>query len=476
MRYSQILPRLPVLGLLAVLACTDGSVAPPASERPLTPPPVSFALVEAPTLEQLASNLYICKEVPEDVETVPDWFGIDGFRVDANGDKVDQGIGVRLEPGTCYRIFTSQPDPTYLVYELKTAGWTLDKVVKTTADGATETIVDRGAYILGQPIRDFGIPCAVDATHGCMIVFHNQPDGYTPPPLDPCPSEIGGVPLGDLTKYLFVFTDGHKDANWQGASKGFAGDVVVNGVLAKERTSGTVPYAGTIHTNDGTLGAWQSIVDKNATRAFADVNRGPLVTEMSAILSSAFAQIDALPVRSGFESRSAASLDGLDTEDGVPDVTVINVTSGFHISSQIHITGDPGDVFILRWDTDADFTNGYQGQVKFQSGGAIVPLGGLTPASFLHVAGDLNASGGGSTPPPPYPQGPRFDYGAGELVDGASDFKGGGFFTGYWLTTGNNKGETASFSNAIFVGGWYSTTIKFSMTSGTSGVHVCPPA
>jgi len=68
-----------------------------------------------------------------------------------------------------------------------------------------------------------------------------------------------------------------------------------------------------------------------------------------------------------------------------------------------------------------------------------VPHGGLTPANFVHVAGDINASGGGSTPPPPYPQGPRFDNGQGALVAGGADYNGGGFFTGYWLT--NPPGE-----------------------------------
>jgi len=60
------------------------------------------------------------------------------------------------------------------------------------------------------------------------------------------------------------------------------------------------------------------------------------------------------------------------------------------------------------------------------------------------------------------------------LITGAADFGGGGFFTGYWLTTGDSTGQTAPFSNAIFVGGWYSLTNKFSMTSGTGAVHVCP--
>jgi hypothetical protein len=67
---------------------------------------------------------------------------------------------------------------------------------------------------------------------------------------------------------------------------------------------------------------------------------------------------------------------------------------------------------------------------------------------------------------------------------GAQDFHGGGFFTGYWLTTGAPKafdpsiglytGPTSPLSNGIFVGGWYTVTTQFSMTSGTSGVYVAP--
>src|SRR5437762_5285205 len=78
-----------------------------------------------------------------------------------------------------------------------------------------------------------------------------------------CMTSIGGVDLGNLPKYLFFFANGSQDANWQGATKGFNGDVAVNGIVASERTSGGVPYKGTIFTNDSTLGAWQNIVNQN---------------------------------------------------------------------------------------------------------------------------------------------------------------------------------------------------------------------
>ncbi len=341
-----------------------------------------------------------------------------------------------------------------------------------------------------------------------------DPANYTgvdgPPVGSECPTgpigdgnvggPAGGLILGDLTKYLFYFGNGSSDANWQGATKGFAGDVVVNGILANERTSGDVPFAGTIYTNDSSLGSWQKIVDQNSGQASASTGQTALVSGLQADLLAAFTQVNALTATSkstfggttyNFNNINAGQLNGLNTQDGINQTFVINVTSGFNVSTQINITGDAGDVYVLRWDTDRNSSNGYQGQVKFQSGGGIVPLGGLSSGNFIHVAGDLNASGGGSTPSA-LPQGPRLNDGTGTLIDGGKDFSGGGFFTGYWLTTGAPKtfdpstglyiGNTASFSNAIFNGGWYTLSDKFSMTSGTSGVHVClnpatlPPA
>jgi hypothetical protein len=291
---------------------------------------------------------------------------------------------------------------------------------------------------------------------------------------------IGGVDLSNIANnYLFFFANGSQDANWQGATKGFRGNVLVSG-SASFRTSGGVPYAGTIYTNGSSLGQWQNIVNQNSGQAFASLNNTTLVSTAKAKLVSAIQYINGLTATPGYTSVSATSLNGLDTTDGIAKTYVINVTSGFQISSKIYIKGDAGDVFILRWDTDANPANGFQGQVKFQSGGAIVPLGGLTAANFIHVAGDMNASGGGSNPPAPYPQGPS--------VTGGANWNGGGFFTGYWLTTGSPDiydsatglyyGKTSPFSNAIFVGGWYSLTNQFSMTSGTSGIYVapnCPP-
>jgi SdrD B-like domain/Secretion system C-terminal sorting domain len=281
--------------------------------------------------------------------------------------------------------------------------------------------------------------------------------------------------LGNLTNYLFFFANGNVDANWQGATKGFAGNVAVDGIQAKERTSGGVPFAGTIYTNDGSLSNWSGIVSQNAGQATVATNQTLLISGLEADLANAFAQINAMVPSPGYASVSATSLNNLNTQNSVAETFVINITSGLSVSSKINITGDAGDCFVLRWDTDGNPINGYQGQTKFQSGGAIVPKGALKPSNFINVAGDINSSGGGSNPPAPYPQGPRTNNGTGSLISNASNFNGGGFFTGYWLTTGKpTTGESSSLSNGIFVGGWYTIATKFSMTSGTSGVYVAP--
>ena len=289
------------------------------------------------------------------------------------------------------------------------------------------------------------------------------------------PPELGTLCLGSLTDYLFLFANGSSDANWQGATKGFAGDVALNGLIAQERTSGSVAFAGKIYTNDNSIQSWGNIINQNTSQSSVVVNASNRINTLSSNLNAAFAQINSRAPSSGFANVSSTSLNGLNTQNGIAQTFVINITSGLSVSSKINITGDAGDLFILRWDTDADPDNGYQGITKFQSGGAIVPHGGLIATNFVNVAGDISSSGGGNAPAAPYPQGPRLDNGLGALIQNGADFNGGGFFTGYWLTTGDPvTGKTRSLSNAIFVGGWYTTSTQFSMTSGTSGVYVAP--
>ncbi len=281
--------------------------------------------------------------------------------------------------------------------------------------------------------------------------------------------------LGNLPSFLFVFANGSNDANWQGATKGFIGDVAVNGLIANQRTSGSVPFAGNLYTNGPTQDNWQGILNQNSLQSTSSTNQTAFITILKNDLDNAFAMINNKTATVGFEGVSSTSLNGMNTENGINETFVINITSGMSVSSKINITGDAGDIFILRWDNDGIPTNGYQGITKFQSGGAIVPNGQLKPTNFINVAGDISSSGGGSNPVAPYPQGPRYDNGLGSLITNGSNFNGGGFFTGYWLTTGDPvTGQTQSLSNAIFVGGWFTTSTKFSMTSGTSGVYISP--
>jgi hypothetical protein len=136
---------------------------------------------------------------------------------------------------------------------------------------------------------------------------------------------IGGVNMGNLTNYLFFFADDSTDANWQGATKGFAGNVAIDGVQAKERTSGGVPFSGTIFTNDNSLGAWANIVDQNdpgqvnPAQAFGVTGQNALISGLEANLNNAFSQINALPASTGFTSVSSTSLNGLNRQNGIAE-------------------------------------------------------------------------------------------------------------------------------------------------------------
>jgi len=177
---------------------------------------------------------------------------------------------------------------------------------------------------------------------------------------------------------------------------------------------------------------WGNIVTQNTapnvttTQAFASYNQTALLTSLETTLNTAFTQINALPATTGYTDRTASSLNGINTQNSVDQLIVINVTDFNAASTKLNITGDAGDIFVIRWDEDLG-TGGYQGQVKFQSGGGIVPLGGLTPGNFINVAGDIASSGGGTNPASPYPQGPRYNNGQGALIEDGANFNGGGF-------------------------------------------------
>lgn len=339
-----------------------------------------------------------------------------------------------------------------------------------------------------------------DSAYYFTVVFgSNSVTGTLVPQTTPIPQApsltlsnavIGPVDLGDLTDFLFFFQNGGaapECATWQEETSGYIGDVAVKGTVAEEHTTTPIiPYAGTIYTDDSTLSDWQTIVDGNPTQASGVTGATALISSLETDLVNAFLQINALSPTPGYESVSSTSLDGFNSQNGIPEIFVINITSGLEFNQKIYITGDAFDVFILRWDTDP-FTDGYQGQVKPKDGAAIVPLGGLTPTNFINVAGDIDATSGSPTPLPPYPQGPRENDGQGDLIDGGSDFNdtelGGSYFTGYWLTTGSPDaagiggilvGPTTLDSAGIFVGGWYTLTTCFRLRSGASGVYVSP--
>ena len=264
----------------------------------------------------------------------------------------------------------------------------------------------------------------------------------------------GVVDMGGLTDFLYVFLNGEDDVNINSGPQ--IGDIAVSGT-ADTRSSGNWDYSGNIvsgHSGSGDPDwEWDRMVTgQNSETGTVQFNQQAQIDQLAADFETAVTQAEALAPTVGFESVSSSDLNNLNTQNGVGELFVINVTSGFSISSAINIIGDADDFFILRWDGDADPSTGYNDQVKFNNTTGITPGGDLTEANFLHLAGDLNSSGGS-----------------------------GGFFNGYWLTFGKdgnlaNPGSNSSFSNANFNGGWYTNTDKLSLVSGSQGTYVEPLA
>ena len=141
-------------------------------------------------------------------------------------------------------------------------------------------------------------------------------------------SVIGGVDLGQLTEFVFVFTDGRTLANLQDA-RGYVGDIAVDGEQANEKAEGdakNTDYSGTIFTNDDNLGDWQEIIDfndgappsgANNNNAVASFNNDTLIDDLDADLNSAFTQINALTTTNTTSTRRAHSA-AVASMDGIP--------------------------------------------------------------------------------------------------------------------------------------------------------------
>ena len=147
----------------------------------------------------------------------------------------------------------------------------------------------------------------------------------------------------------------------------------MNGVKANEKVDGSFAYSGTIYTNDVSLDEWQHIVDDNSNQARAEL-QSDRISGLESDFMNALVKINGLPVTSGFDGFTFDDLNGLNYQNGARDCIVINMVET-ETRDKIAVFGDAEDVFILRWDEDEDPSNGYQGQVAFRGGGAIVPMG-----------------------------------------------------------------------------------------------------
>ena len=197
-----------------------------------------------------------------------------------------------------------------------------------------------------------------------------QPDcsrsGFTGGPLGQGASPVD---LGNLPNYHFYFADGSGKAKIQSSSPGYYGDIAVNGDIAKEDSSGSFAYAGTIYTNHpNSIGKWQDFVDDNPTQAFVEFSQDQRIYDLDDDFNAAWTDLDSRTATRSYNTLTVLS--AVDFQDDNPETIVIDITGGFKIKDQIPIKGDAGDIFVLRWDR----ANNYDAEVKFQDGGAIVPV------------------------------------------------------------------------------------------------------
>ena len=200
------------------------------------------------------------------------------------------------------------------------------------------------------------------------------------------------VDLGNLPNYALFVADGSSKAKIEGAP-GFYGDIAVDGVGvnslgaldgsggANTDSAGTVPYAGTIYTNDNLAdfesgGKWDDFVNANPATASVSPDQTALINGLEADLAAAWADLDGRTVTDA-SINTLALLSAENYQNGIAETIVVDITSGFNPKTQIPITGDADDMFVIRWGKTNDPSTSYGTEVKFADGGAIVPVSEL---------------------------------------------------------------------------------------------------
>src|ERR1043166_1305968 len=145
---------------------------------PLRGPNTGPAFNVVPTA--VNGTLVVCKDTPVFTSTT---FQVDATTFDADGNPTVHGFNIYT--GHCETIFTPAtlpPTSTVTVGENLSScpGCQLAGVTQTTSAGdvtATNQLSGSNIGTAQNPVT-----CTVDATHGCVIVLHNDCGGAPPPP------------------------------------------------------------------------------------------------------------------------------------------------------------------------------------------------------------------------------------------------------------------------------------------------------
>ena len=160
--FRWLLGSLAVAGI--VWGCQDASRL---TAPRLSPGKLAYDASVPPPLQ--GGHLIVCKDTPTGTSGR---FQLDAYFQDGSG----RSVGIYINSGECQVIVTSIPDPAVGVHENLAngdPGWHLASVTRIT-DAGTEELFGIG----DGPFNP--VTCAIDYTHGCILIFHNVPR-YPPP-------------------------------------------------------------------------------------------------------------------------------------------------------------------------------------------------------------------------------------------------------------------------------------------------------